>query len=307
MNPTRGIIFKISALALFAVMASLIKAASANVPSWEAAFFRNFFGMLIIVGWMLRRGELRGGIRTTNPMGHFWRGIIGTSAMMMGFAALGLLPLPEVTAIGFASPLLTVLFAVMFLGERIRIFRLSAVFFGLIGVGIIMRPRLTLIDGGGAETILLIGALLALGSAALRSLAQIHIRRLVRTEQTSAIVFYFSLTGTILSLLTIPFGWVIPSTTDLLYLVTAGLVGGIAQILLTTGYRYAEASLLAPFDYVSMIYATVIGFFIFSEIPTSATLTGSAIVIAAGIAIILRERKLGLKRGKARPSGPNQP
>ena len=181
MNPTRGIIFKISALALFAVMASLIKAASANVPSWEAAFFRNFFGMLIIVGWMLRRGELRGGIRTTNPMGHFWRGIIGTSAMMMGFAALGLLPLPEVTAIGFASPLLTVLFAAMFLGERIRIFRLSAVFFGLIGVGIIMRPRLTLIDGGGAETILLIGALLALGSAALRSLAQIHIRRLVRT------------------------------------------------------------------------------------------------------------------------------
>ena len=120
-------------------------------------------------------------------------------------------------------------------------------------------------------------------------------------------MFYFSLTGTILSLLTIPFGWVIPSTTDLLYLVTAGLVGGIAQILLTTGYRYAEASLLAPFDYVSMIYATVIGFFIFSEIPTSATLTGSAIVIAAGIAIILRERKLGLKRGKARPSGPNQP
>ena len=302
MNSTKGIFCKLFALFLFAIMASLIKAASDTVPPWQAVFFRSFFAVPVIVIWLAQRGDLRTGLKVTNPTGHFWRGFIGTTAMALGFAGLGLLPLPEVTAIGFASPLLIVIFAAIFLGEEVRIFRLTAVLVGLIGVGIILYPRITLFDGGGPETLALLGAVLTLGSAMFRAIAQIHIRKLVQTDQTSAIVFYFSLTSTTLALFTIPLGWVMPGTLELAFLLGAGLIGGVAQIFLTTGYRFAEASTLAPFDYASMIFAILIGYFIFAEIPSIATLIGSGIIILAGITIIWREHKLGLERGKARQS-----
>jgi len=301
MNATKGILCKIFALLLFAIMDSLIKSTAGHIPPWQAVFFRSFFALPVIVIWLAQRGDLRTGLKVTNPMGHVWRGVIGTTAMALGFAALGLLPLPEVVAIGFTSPLLIVIFAAIFLGEQIRIFRLSAVAIGLIGVGIILYPRLTLFDGDGPQSLALLGAVLMLGSAVFRALAQIHIRKLVQTDQTSAIVFYFSLTSTLLSLLTLPLGWVMPTGTEFFILVGAGILGGIAQIFLTTGYRFAQASLLAPFDYVSMLYAVLIGFFIFSEVPTMHTTVGSSIIILAGIAIIWRERQLGVKRGKARP------
>ena len=302
MPTTRGILFKVLALFLFSIMASLIKASAPHVPPWQAVFFRSFFAMPIILIWLAQRHELKTGLKTKNPLGHFWRGLIGTSAMSMGFAALGILPLPEVTAIGFAAPLFTVLLAAVLLGETVRVFRLTALAIGLLGVGIIIAPRLTLIELGGVEAVMLLGVMLALGSAFLRALAQIHVRRLVQSEETAAIVFYFSLTATCMSLATIPLGWVMPTPQEFLLLISAGLIGGVAQIFLTTGYRYAQASTLAPFDYVSMLFALLIGYFVFSEIPTAATLLGSAIVIAAGILIIYRERQLGLVRGKARPN-----
>jgi drug/metabolite transporter (DMT)-like permease len=302
MPTTRGILFKVLALFLFSIMASLIKASAPHVPPWQAVFFRSFFAMPIILIWLAQRHELKTGLKTKNPLGHFWRGLIGTSAMSMGFAALGILPLPEVTAIGFAAPLFTVLLAAVLLGETVRVFRLTALAIGLLGVGIIIAPRLTLIELGGVEAVMLLGVMLALGSAFLRALAQIHVRRLVQSEETAAIVFYFSLTATCMSLATIPLGWVMPTPQEFLFLISAGLIGGVAQIFLTTGYRYAQASTLAPFDYVSMLFALLIGYFVFSEIPTAATLLGSAIVIAAGILIIYRERQLGLVRGKARPN-----
>ena len=203
MPTTRGILFKVLALFLFSIMASLIKASAPHVPPWQAVFFRSFFAMPIILIWLAQRHELKTGLKTKNPLGHFWRGLIGTSAMSMGFAALGILPLPEVTAIGFAAPLFTVLLAAVLLGETVRVFRLTALAIGLLGVGIIIAPRLTLIELGGVEAVMLLGVMLALGSAFLRALAQIHVRRLVQSEETAAIVFYFSLTATCMSLATI--------------------------------------------------------------------------------------------------------
>ena len=241
MPTTRGILFKVLALFLFSIMASLIKASAPHVPPWQAVFFRSFFAMPIILIWLAQRHELKTGLKTKNPLGHFWRGLIGTSAMSMGFAALGILPLPEVTAIGFAAPLFTVLLAAVLLGETVRVFRLTALAIGLLGVGIIIAPRLTLIELGGVEAVMLLGVMLALGSAFLRALAQIHVRRLVQSEETAAIVFYFSLTATCMSLATIPLGWVMPTPQEFLFLISAGLIGGVAQIFLTTGYRYAQA------------------------------------------------------------------
>lgn len=297
MNPFRAIAMKLISVLLFAVMASCIKAASEHVPPGEAVFFRSFFALPVIVLWLISRGELRTGLKVANPMGHFWRGFVGTLAMVLGFAGLGLLPLPEVTAIGYASPLLTVIFAAMLLGEQVRLFRLSAVALGLVGVMIVLYPRLSIFDGADPYSAATFGAFLVLGSAAFRALAQIHIRKLVQTDQTSAIVFYFSLTATCLSLLTLPFGWVVPTPAETAMLVSAGLVGGVAQIFLTTAYRFAPASTVAPFDYASMLFAILIGYFIFSEIPTGYTLAGSCLIIGAGVLIIWRERQLGLRRG----------
>ena len=133
MHPLRGIALKLAAVTLFLVMASLVKATSEAVPPGEAVFFRSAFAMPVIIGWLAWRGDLSTGLRAARPVAHLWRGVIGTSAMACGFAALGLLPLPEVTALGYLAPILTVLFAAMLLGERLRLFRISMVLLGACG------------------------------------------------------------------------------------------------------------------------------------------------------------------------------
>ncbi|MBU9699544.1 DMT family transporter [Rhodobacteraceae bacterium HSP-20] len=299
MRPLRGIAFKLGSVLVFIVMSAMIKATADHVPAGQAVFFRSAFAIPVIVLWLMLRRELATGLRAVNPMGHVWRGFAGTCAMGLGFAGLGYLPLPEVTAIGYAAPLLTVVFAAMFLGEDVRLFRLSCVALGLIGVLIVLSPRLTVLDGGAGHTEAF-GAMLVLGGAVFAALAQVFVRKLVQTEKTPAIVFYFSLTATLLSLVTIPFGWVAPAPLELALLIGAGLLGGIGQILLTSSYREADASLVAPFDYASMLFALAIGWFVFAEMPTLTMLMGAAIIITAGILIILRERKLGKDRAAAR-------
>ncbi|MEJ6396432.1 DMT family transporter [Yoonia sp. 208BN28-4] len=298
MNPLRGIAFKMLSVCTFVCMASLIKATAADVPPGQAVFFRSIFALPVIVVWLAATGHLHDGIKTENPMGHFWRGIVGTMGMGFGFAGLGLLPLPEVTAIGYAAPLLVVVFAAMFLNERVRAFRLTAVFLGLVGVVIVLSPRLSVSAAMDVRETL--GAVVVLMGAACAALAHVFIRKLTATERTSAIVFWFAITSTTLSLLTIPFGWVWPAWGTFGLLVLAGLIGGLGQIFLTSSYRYADASMLAPFDYTSMILAVLIGWFVFSEAPTMTTIIGSAVVICAGVLIIWRERQLGLERAAQR-------
>ncbi|MGH1355901.1 MAG: DMT family transporter [Thalassovita sp.] len=300
MQPLTGIALKLCSVLMFITMASMIKATSDHVPPGEAVFFRSIFAVPIILGWLAVRGDLKTGLKVKSRMAHFWRGFVGTAAMGLFFTSLGLLPLPEVTAIGFAAPLLIVIFAAMFLGEPVGVFRLASVAAGLAGVIIIMAPRLTLLSEDVVEMTQTIGTMVALMAAVCMALAQIYIRKLVQTEQTSAIVFYFSLTSSGLALLTLPFGWVVPDGPELVLLVAAGLIGGVGQIFLTSAYRFAGASVVAPFDYASMLFALVIGYFIFDEVPTTQMLIGAGIVITAGVIIIWREHVLGLKRSKAR-------
>ena len=300
MSSLRGIALKLCAVMLFIVMSSLIKATADHVPPGQAVFFRSFFAIPVILAWLALRGEMRTGLKVNSRMGHFWRGVVGTTAMGLMFAGLGLLPLPEVTALGYAAPLLVVVFAAMFLDEKVGVYRIGAVALGLVGVLIVLAPRLTTLNDPAVETAQALGAVMVLLGATCAALAQIYIRKLVQTEQTSAIVFYFSLTSTLLSLLTLPFGWVIPGGTETVFLIMAGLLGGLAQIFLTSSFRFADASVIAPFDYASMLFAIAIGYFIFDEVPTQQMLTGGGLVVLAGIIIILRERQLGLKRGRAR-------
>lgn len=141
-RPALGVALKITAIFLFTCMSAIIKSTSDEIPPGEQVFFRSLFAIPIILIWLAQRGQLKIGLKARNPMGHVWRGLFGTTAMGLTFAGLGLLPLPEVTAIGFATPIFTVVLAAVMLGERIRLLRISAVAVGLIGVIIICGPAL---------------------------------------------------------------------------------------------------------------------------------------------------------------------
>ena len=288
MRPGRGILLMILAVTLFTAMSACIKAAD-RVPAGQAVFFRAGLTVPVVLLWLALRGRLAEGLRTAQPWAHVRRGVVGSVAMGLGFAGLRYLPLPEVTALQFVTPVLIVLFAALMLGERIRVIRITAVAAGLLGVLVILWPRLNA-GGEGAE---LFGASLVLCSAGLAALAQIFVKSMAGREGTVAIVFYFALTATVLSLVTIPFGWVRPTPAEYALLIGAGALGGLGQMLLTSSYRYADAGVLAPFTYVSMLWSLIFGVVLFGETPTLSTLAGAALVIAAGVAIWLRERQLG--------------
>ncbi len=287
-NALRGIFYMMSAVTVFTVMSAFIKAAD-RVPAGEAMFFRSVWAMPILVIWLMTHEGFRAGIQTASVRNHAVRGIVGSCAMGLGFAGLKYLPLPEVTAIRFMTPIIMVVLAALMLGERFRLVRVAAVAMGFIGVLIIVLPSLSVGFGSAAA----LGAFLTLGSACLAALAQVWVKGMSGQESTTAIVFWFSVTSASLSLLTVPFGWVWPTVSEAALLIGAGVVGGLGQILLTSSYRYADAGVLAPFTYVSMLWSIVIGLIWFDEVPTWGTLIGACFVIGAGVIIVLRERQLG--------------
>ena len=307
MNPIRGITLKVLSVIIFVSMFAFIKATSQDVPAGQAVFFRSLFAVPVLIIWLIVRGDFPATLKARDPMGHVWRGLMGTCAMACGFLAIGLLPLPEVVAIGYAAPLLVTMLAAMFLGEKIRLVRFSALLLGLFGGMLILSPRLTFLETEVTTRLQTIGALVALMAAMFSALAQVFARKLVATETTGSIVFYFSLMSSFLALLTIPFGWQVPSAKVTFMLVTAGLLGGVGQILLTESYRHAEVAVIAPFEYCSIILALLVGYFVFNELPSGIMMVGVALIVIAGIIIIERERRLGIKRtGKARSTVPNQ-
>jgi len=288
-NVTRGIFLMLSAITVFTLMSAFIKAVG-RVPAGEAMFFRSIMAMPIVLIWLVTHGGIAAGIKTTSVRNHAVRGIVGSCAMGLGFAGLKYLPLPEVTAIRFVTPILMVVLAALILGERFRFVRIAAVMLGFVGVIIIVAPRLS-VGLGSTEAL---GVLLTLGSACLAAFAQVFVKGMAGKESTTAIVFWFSATSTLLSLVTIPFGWVWPNGYELTLLIGAGIVGGLGQVLLTSSYRFAEAGVLAPFTYVSILWSVLIGYVWFSEVPTLGMLVGAALVICAGVIIVLRERALGM-------------
>ncbi|ROU03016.1 DMT family transporter [Histidinibacterium lentulum] len=287
-GPARGILLMMAAMTVFTLMSAFVKAAE-RVPAGETMFFRSALAVPVVFAWLWATGGLKGGVRTTSYRGHAFRGIAGATAMGLGFAGLKFLPLPEVTALRFITPVIIVVLAALMLGERFRLVRLGAVVMGLVGVTIITLPRFT----AGFGTAEALGAVLTLGSAAMAALAQIFVKSMSGRESTAAIVFYFSMTAAVLSLLTLPFGWVWPRGLDWIWLIGCGLLGGVGQILLTASYRHADAGVLAPFTYVTMLWAVVIGYVWFGEVPTWTMLGGAALIISAGIVIVWRERQLG--------------
>lgn len=293
-----GIAYKVASVLVFLVMSSLLKA-SQGIPAGELAFFRSAFAIIPVTAFLAWRGELRAGVKTAFPFGHVWRGLAGTCGMMLGFFALTKLPLPEAVTINYATPLLIVAISALFMGEVVRAYRWSAVVIGLAGVVVVAWPRLTLLSGGASND-LTIGAISALAGCCCSAVAIVQVRRLVQTERSATIVFYFSISSTLISLLTLPFGWVVPGAVTAACLVGAGLAGGIGQILLTESYRHADMSVVAPFEYSSLIFSVLIGYVFFGDVPTVFMLVGGVIVVGSGLFVIYREHRLGLDAARSR-------
>jgi drug/metabolite transporter (DMT)-like permease len=303
MNVVKAIALKIISALLFAVMSALVRYLGERYPVGQIVFFRSAFAILPVVLIYAWRNELAAAVRTVRPLGHVGRGLISIGGMFCNFSALARLPIVDATAISFASPLITVAMAAVFLKERVRIYRWSAVIAGFVGILVMLAPHfdpgLHVRAAGSA-----LGLAFAIGGAFCNAGSVIQTRRLTETETTSSIVFYFSLICALAGLATWPFGWLTPTWPELAALVTIGLFGGFAHILLTESYRFAPASVVAPFDYTSMVWAFLLGYFFFDELPTLFVFGGAAIIAGAGLFVIWRERQLGLQRMRAAEGPP---
>ncbi|MEA2386030.1 MAG: hypothetical protein QOJ22_204, partial [Thermoleophilaceae bacterium] len=298
-TPFFAITLKVVSALTFTLMSAGVKTVSADYPTGELVFFRSAFALVPLLAWLAWQGDLINAVRTSNIAGHLLRGLIGTCGMFASFVALSYLPLPDAVAIGYAAPLITVVLAAVVLKETVRAYRWTAVVIGFAGVLIMLTPHLNasaLARGLSAGPA--VGVVFALFAAFCAAGATIQVRRLTQSEKTGAIVLYFSLMTTVLGLATVVLGWRLPGPGDLTLLVLTGILGGVGQILLTQSYRYADTSLLAPFEYTTMIWALLTGWFIFGELPQTAVLSGGLIVSLAGLFVIWREHRLELIRVK---------
>jgi drug/metabolite transporter (DMT)-like permease len=308
-----GIGLKVTSIFLFTIMLTLGKAFS-MYPVAQLVFFRSAFALIPLMIWLLMRGDFPRALRTNRFGGHLLRSIAGIGSMFCIFGAYALLPLADATAIGYASPLMIVVLASIFLGERAPPLRWAAVCVGFLGVLVMLWEHLGQggADGSANHPRSATGAVLMLMAAFLIAIAMIQTRRLTKTEDTGAITFYFQSTTTVASFLVLlaaafwPAGapgaaqmqaqaWVTPTLMDWAPLILIGILGGVGQIFMTQGYRYADASVLATFDYSSILFAMAIGFVVFSETPSSAVMVGAVIVISAGLTVVWQESRSAQK------------
>ncbi|WP_051330538.1 DMT family transporter [Niveispirillum irakense] len=289
----RAIFSMICAVALFATMNAMVKYLGGRYPLGQMIFCRALFALIVLAPLIKRAGGVVS-LGTRRPWGHAARSLIGVVAMFCGFTAITSLPLANAAAFAFTAPLWTTTLGVLVLGEKVRWRRTLALIVGFCGVLIMLRPDVKLLEdilNGGTVAV---GSALALTSAALGACAMISVRRLSATEPSTTIVFYFMATGCLLSgLLTWP-DFVMPDVKDGLLLILIGIIGGVAQLLLTTAYRGAPVAVIAPFDYTAMLWATGYGFLLWGEVPDLTLVLGAIIVVASGAYITIRETRLGI-------------
>ncbi len=287
-SPLRGILMMLLATFLFTVMDALAKWLSARYSIVQIIFFRSVFSLIPLAVLLFRQGIAP--LRTQRLLGHVGRALVGLSALYVFFLSVKLMPIADVYAISFAAPLFVTALSVLILGEHVGVRRWAAVLVGFVGVMVMLEP--------GTDVFQPL-ALLPLLGALLYAFVVIIIRALGRTESSAALVFYFLMTAGIVSGVLLPFVWVTPDLAGFALLVCIGIVGGCAQISMTVAFRSAEVSLVVPFEYSAMLWAVLIGYFVWGDVPAARLWIGVAIVVASALYIALRE--LRLARAAAAP------
>ena len=265
----------------FICMHALVAQVSQDLPAFEVAFFRNLFGLLWLMPVLVRSRFAP--LKTTKLHLHALRGVTNSASMLMFFSALAFTPLAQATALAYTSPLFVTIGAALFLGETFRIRRLTALACGFIGMLVVLRPGLIEIGTG---------PLLVVGSAILWAVAMIDIKILSRTDSSLTIAAYMVVFLTPVTFIAALFVWQWPTLEQLGWLVLVAAFGTVGHLLFNEAFKHADATVLMPLDFIRLIWAALIGFFAFGQIPDLWTWVGGAIIFTSATYISYREHQL---------------
>ena len=275
----RGIFYMVISTVMFAGVNAIVKWEVALYPLGEVAFYRALFALVAVSVIVLPRTGIAV-FRTRRYLAHLQRGVSQFGSMTCMFLAFSLMPLGSAIAVSFAAPLFTTLLSATLLKEPVGVHRWSALIVGFVGVVIVTEPGAGMLQGG---------ALFALANAVLISSVAVAIRRMSVTESTETLTLYQMIVITICTLFLLPFGFRPPTLLDALALALAGIGNGIAQLWWTRALTLAPPSAVVPFNYLSIVWATILGFAVWNDVPTPHLLIGAAVVIASGLYILWRE------------------
>ncbi len=270
----------------FAVMHASIRHVSATLPPFEIAFFRNVFGVLFLTPLLVGGGFAQ--MRTKRLCLHATRGLVNVCAMLMFFTSVSITPLAKVTALSFTAPIFAAALSVLFLGERFRIRRWAAIVIGFLGTLIVLRPGIDVVETG---------PILAIAASALWAVAMIMIKILSRTESSVAIVAWMGIFLGAFSFIPALLVWKTPTLNDFAWLAFIGFIGSIAQVSISQALKETDPTAVLPFDFLKLIWTTMLGIWLFNEVPDIFTWVGAAVIFTSGFYIAWRERKGGSKRG----------
>ncbi|MDX2101145.1 MAG: DMT family transporter [Alphaproteobacteria bacterium] len=283
-SPMLGIGLMVLAVGVFSVMDGLVKLAiNTGLTSVQVVFFRSLFGLLPVVAMAAMASNGLASLRPINTRAHALRAALNLASMLLFFTGVGMMPLADAIAIAFAAPLFLTILSIPLLGERVGLHRWAALAVGFSGVLVMTRP-----GEGGVD----VAALLVLASAFTYALGLVLVRRLSAQETAVALAFSSALLPAVATGFAMPWLWVNPQSGWVWgLLVVIGLLGGCGQLLMINAFRRAEASLLAPFDYIALLWAAGIGIVLFGDWPGLNIWIGAAIVISAGLYILHREQQ----------------
>ena len=291
----KGILFMVGAVSLFAIQNAVVKDLVSAYPVSQVVFFRYFFGLIPILFLVARMHGGLGVLRTGMPGRHVLRGLLGvvaTAGMFYGFQNL---PLAEATSIAFVTPIFITVLGVFLLKEAVGWRRWSAILVGLAGVMIILRPGAGVIDPA---------ALIILAACFAVAITLVMSRQMSRKECPATIAFHFTWVSALVSGIAMASHWQTPDLADWGMFLALGLLGGTAYLLVIRAYALAPGSIIAPFDYLHILWASVLGFFLWGDVPGLNVALGAAIVIASGLYILHRETTVGRRTLAARKVHP---
>jgi len=263
------------------VMLSFLKIAQEDVNVYVAGFFRFFLGLVIILPYIIKKKDAV--LKTTHLKQHFLRAILGLPAMLLYFSALVLLPIEKLTAISFVVPLIVTILAVFFLGEKIYIYRTLALILGFSGMLVIIRPGFVDIS---------IGVYMVLFSALLWSINIIITKKISKDDSAITILAYQSIFMSLLSFFIVLFFWEMPSLKTFIYLILAAMCGTVLHLTLNHAFKLVDVSMTQPYSFLNLVFASIIGYFVFDEIPDLYTWIGALIIFTGVLIISYREMKL---------------
>jgi drug/metabolite transporter (DMT)-like permease len=278
---TKGALLMTASGLTYSFVAAMVKELSLNMDGFEITFFRALIGFIGLFPFIAVAGKAS--FRTEHLGKHIWRGILGSISALCAYLGIGKLALANYTALSFTKPLFAVVLAVLIIGEQVRWRRWAATIIGFFGVLVMIRP------GSDAFSY---WSFLALGDAFAIALLITIVKRLPSTETELVMMFYY---GIVAIGIAAPFAfwyWRWPTGFEWLLLTGVGLIGALSQYLWILAFRAGEASAVAPFDYLRLLFAGLIGLILFSEMPDTWTIGGAAVVVGSTVYIAQREARL---------------